>query len=179
MKKVQFTKVYKAIKETVKGELLLTKEVKGFTFEFIKHGKFINICHRNVSFWCDGGFKWCTLSDAETALDRISNTDQWMLRIHTFINDGLLLPEKEKVVKESIPMCKYKVCINGVVSTKRKKIIGTFELDGLSFVEVVDSIIYNGYAVSRGSKDGFIYGYETYKFSKEKVEAWIKKEYKL
>ena len=153
--KTTFTKVYPKLREKVKGEAL---EICG-EYTYIKHKAFINIVYNNVSIWCDGGFKWCTLDQAKQALHNMQLQPDFEAKRDKFINDGLLLPEKEKEAKEVVPMCKYKVCINGVVSTKRKKIISTFELDGLLFTEVVDSIIYNGYAVSRGSKDGFIYGY--------------------
>lgn len=177
--KTTFTKVYPKLREKVKGDLVSTKIVDGHTFTFIKQGAFINICYNGISFWTDGGFKWCTLEQAEQALIHISQSPEYFSKIDKFCIDSTMLPYKEKEVKESVPMCKYKVCLNGVVSTKRKKIISAFELDGLSFTEVVDSIIYDGYAVSRGSKDGFIYGYETYKYTPEKVLAWIEKEYKL
>ena len=175
MKKQSFIKLYKVVTQTVQGEVL---EVCG-QYAYIKHKAFINIVYNTVSIWIDGGFKWCTLDQAKQALHNMQLQPDFEAKRDKFINDGLLLPEKEKEAKEVVPMCSYKVCINGVVSTKRKKIISTFELDSLSFTEVVDSIIYNGYAVSRGSKDSFIYGYETYKYNKEKVEAWIKNEYKL
>ena len=175
MKNQSFIKVYPKVKETVKGEVL---EVCG-SYTYIKHKAFINIVYNGVSIWCDGGFKWCTLEQAKQALINMQLQPTFESKRDTFVSDGLLLPMKEKEVKVSIPMCSYNVCINGVVSTKRKKIISTFILDGLLLTEVIDSIVYNGYAVSGGSKDGFIYGYETYKYNREKVEAWIEKEYKL
>lgn len=177
--KTTFTKVYPKLREKVNGDMLITKIVDGHTFTFIKQGAFIHICYNRISFWTDRGFKWCTLEKAEQALIHISQIPEYFTKIDKFCIDSQLLPYKEKEVKESVPMCKYKVCINGVVSTKRKKIISTFELDGLLFTEVVDSIIYNGYKVGIGSKDGFIYGYETYKYNKEKMDEWINKEYKL
>ena len=180
MKNTSFTKVYKTIKETVKGDILSTKIVDGHTFTFIKQGAFINICYNSISFWIDGGFKWCTLEQAEQALIHISQSPDYFSKIDKFCIDSETLPYKEKEVKESIPMCKYNVCINGVVSTKRKKIISTFELDGLEFIQVSDSIVCNGCAVSRiGSKSDFISSYTNFKYTPEKVLAWIEKEYKL
>ena len=178
--KTTFTKVYPKLREKVKGDLLSTKIVDGHTFTFIKQGAFINICYNGISFWIDGGFKWCTLEQAEQALIHISQSPDYFGNIDKFCINSQMLPYKEKVVKESIPMCKYNVSINGVVSTKRKKIISTFELDGLEFVEVSDSIICNGCAVSRiGSKSDFISSYTNFKYTPEKVLAWIEKEYKL
>lgn len=179
--KTTFTKVYPKLREKSNGDLLSTKIVDGHTFIFIKQGAFINICYNGISFWIDGGFKWCTLEQAEQALIHISQSTDYFSKIDKFCIDSEMLPYKEKAVKEPIPMCKYKVCINGVVSTKRKKIISTFELDGLEFIEVANGeIVLNGYSIQgRGTKDGFIYGYETYKYTPEKVLAWIEKEYKL
>ena len=176
MKKLKFIQVFPAKNKIATGIIIDVRILNDKTFYLVLTKDRADIVCDGVSFFhtCKAYKNHDLQADIKAKFERIKLETDLISKVEKFISENknkeIFIPEK----REKIPMCKFNFWVDGVGwTTKNKKIISIFEVNGLPFIEVNGFVIYNGWICSTWCKDTFLNQCKQFGLTAEKLEQHI------